>query len=77
MDSVSVSQPTPTSVEVDLDNTVEVILEPIQESVEIQIEHNSCCHLTFSQIIQIAGFVGSTMFSAITLIINSIYGRFG
>ncbi len=76
MSEVSVLQPTPTSVEVNIANTVEIIAEPLQQTVELEVEHVPCCHLTFSQIVQVATFIGSSIFSVISITINAIYGRF-
>ncbi len=75
MSEVSVST-TGTTVEVDIANRLEIIAEPLQQSVEVEIEHTPCCHLTFSQIVQVATFIGSSIFSIISITVNSIYGRF-
>ena len=46
--------------------------DPVRET-----EQTRYCHLTFTQLVQVIGVAGSCIFSTITIIVNSIFGRFG
>ena len=62
-------------IELDVNNIVQVEIEPVTQEVQIEVEHVPCCSLSFRTILQGLGILFSSVFSILSIVFSFVTGH--